>query len=147
MFRAFEYFQKIAPECGISQVYRVTGLSRLEELIRNVRQTRYPCLAVEIGTDGLLNILSGRTNETYHTFYVLDSVGDRPEDMERIAQILDSTFRTGETLLRRMKVDSGDISAPCYGLNASRITYSPCGPVGMLCYGYAFNFTMTRDHE
>ena len=147
MFRAYEYFREAAPGCGIPNVYRVTGLSRLEELARSIRETRFPCLAVEVGADGILNVLTAHTTESYHTFYVLDTVGDRPEDMDRIARIMQETFQMGEALIRRMRADASDITGPCYGLDAARVTYSSIGPVGMHCYGYGFSFTMTRDHE
>ena len=115
-------------------------------MLRDVRQTRFPCLVVDFGADGNLDLSRGISDRGYYTFYVLDSAGTERREVD-IFQILERMFRLGKAVTRMMRADSADISLPCYGLDSSSIGYNRIGPVGMQCYGYAFNYTMTRDHE
>ena len=54
MFNAYKYIDGLASAQGWPKVYRVTGLPRMEELVADVRETEFPCVAVEIGADAIL---------------------------------------------------------------------------------------------
>ena len=150
MFDLYSYLKKVKdeiPDLGISEVYRVSGLSRLDELVRDVRQTRFPCLVVELGVSGTIDLSQGTSDNGYYSFTVLDSAADAPADARRVYEMMNRAFCIGKRVLRRMQSDSTDIDRPCYGLDVSSVGYSPVGPVGMHGYGYSFGLVMTRDHE
>lgn len=150
MFDLYSYLKKVKdeiPELGIAEVYRVTGLSRLEELAKDVRQTRFPCLVVDLGVSGTINLSQGMCDSGYYSFTILDSAADAPSDPQRVYEILNQTFVQGKRVLRKMQDDSADICLPCYGLDVASVGYSSVGPVGLYGYGYSFGLVMTRDHE
>ena len=150
MFDLYSYLKRAKdeiPELETMEVYRVTGLARLEELAKDVRQTRFPCLVVDLGVSGTIDLSQGISDNGYYSFTVLDSAADGPADAQRIYEIMNRTFVQGKRMIRRMQDDSADIDKPCYGLDVSSIGYSPVGPIGLYGYGYSFGFVMTRDHE
>ena len=146
MFNAYRYINGLAPSQGWPKVYRVTGLSRMEELIADVRETEFPCVAVEIGNDGGLDMTTGLTTKGFYTFYVVDRL-ENINDMERLDGIFSAAFDMGMAILARMKSDSRDLGDPCYGFCPDEISYSRIVTAGMQACGYAFNVVINRDYE
>lgn len=146
MFRAYDYFKAREAEIGLP-VYRVTGISKLEELVRDIRSTKFPCLVVDYGADGVLDIQDRHCNRGYYTFHLIDTMTGSVTDTGRIFSILDEMFIHGEAIIQRMAAQSYDSSMPCYGFDRQSIRYSRIGPIGMQAYGYTFNYNMIRDHE
>lgn len=131
----------------IKAIYRVRSRFSLDELVADVREVQFPCIAVEVNNDGILDLSAGIFDRSFHTFHVLLQT---PTDRNPPADEIDATTaagrRIGRQVMWQMKRESGDYKGACYGLDASNIQYSNIGPVGMQCYGCTFNFTMTRDH-
>ena len=146
MFNAYKYIDGLASAQGWPKVYRVTGLSRMEELVADVRETEFPCVAVEIGADGGLNMTTGLTNRGFYTFYAIDRL-ESANDMERLEKIFAATFDTGMAILARMKRDSHDLGDPCYGFCPDEVSYSRIVTAGMQACGYAFNIVINREYE
>ena len=147
MFKAYEYFkEKEAGKTDGLPVYRVTGLSKMEELVRNARDAVFPCLVVDYGVDGILDLDDRTRDQGYYTIHLLDSTSET----ERIFPVLDAMFERGKMIMRQMSADRwapGEPFGPCYGFKPATVRYSAIGPVGMLAYGYTFNYEMDRDHE
>lgn len=143
----YDYLKERMPDIeGIEAVYRVRDRFRLDELIADIRATKFPCIAVEVSTGGRLNIKNGICDRTSHTFHVLDRLNERESSADSIQQITRQCKITGRRVMRMMQAESRDINAPCYGLDDANIYYDPIGPVGMGAYGCTYNFVITNDN-
>lgn len=136
-----EHIQKLP---YIRKITRINGLTALEGLTDDVRNNDFPCIAVDNGCDGALDLTSGLTDRRYHTFYVLVKI-EPTEDVNTKSLHLEFAKTTGIKVLGLMKNASVDLSDPFYGLDLSTIQYSRFGPIGFGCYGYAFNYTVNCD--
>lgn len=147
MFSLYSYLKALPVDKRIvKEVYRITGLRSLEELLDNIRDVEYPCLAVDLGNDGALSLQEGVYDKCYHTLYVIfQAEGTAPA--EQIEQILGQAKKIGLQILKTMHADSLQPSDACYGFDSASIHYSRFGPIGMQGYGYSFSFVMNRDHE
>lgn len=145
MFNAYKYIDLYARSQGWPKVYRITGLARMEELSDDVRNTQFPCVAVEIGADGNLDLSTGSCLRGYYTFYVLDRVAT-PSDMESMDSTLERTFAIGQAILTQMRRDM-DMGAPAAGFEPEQVSYSRVTTAGMCACGYAFNVMVCRDYE
>lgn len=142
MFNAYEYFKAHAD--GL-EVYRVTGIARMEELLRDVREVKFPCIVVDYGVDGVLDLNDKSLNRSYHTVHILDT---SEADPDRIFPILRDTFERGRKLMRQMvanRYSAHREPGPCAGLDAATIRYSAVGPLGLQAYGHIFNFEMVDE--
>lgn len=128
----------------LKQVVRISGLSGLEELTDDVRAAEFPCLAVDIGTDGSLDWSTGSLDRSFHAFHVLIQL-DGVTDAAHRKAALRQAFEIGKRILRQIQADSHEYGSPCYGFEASDIRYSGFGPIGFQCYGYSFNFVISRE--
>lgn len=145
MFDAYIYLKERLdrfPE--LKEVARISGLSGLEELIDDVRAAEFPCVAVDIGTDGTLDLSTGNFDRSFHAFHVLIQLDGVTDALKRQTALQDA-FGIGKRILRLMQADSHDFHAPCYGFEADNIQYSGFGPIGMGCYGYSFNFVIAKE--
>lgn len=147
MFDAYTYLKsRLDHFVDINKVIRISGLSELEELTDDVRNNEFPCIAVDAGADGMLDISAGNFDRSFNTFYVLIRLPGTADADQRDAAMRQAAA-IGREVLRMMQQDSYDFASPCYGFEANNIQYSRFGPVGLQCYGYAFNYVMARDHE
>lgn len=140
MFDACEYIrarEEAKGEDGLP-VYRATGIARLEELVKSVRETRFPCIVVDCGVDGILNLSDNPSNRSYHTVHILDTTEANPD---RIFPILSAAFARGRALMREMVADRRDFIR----IDPASVRYSAIGPVGMQAYGYTFNFEVIDE--
>lgn len=128
----------------LKQVVRISGLSGLEELTDDVRAAQFPCIAVDIGADGTLDWSAGRLDRSFHAFHVLIQLDGVTDAVHRKAA-LQQAFDIGKRILRQIQADSHEYGTPCYGFEASDIRYSSFGPIGFQCYGYSFNFAVSRE--
>lgn len=142
MFDAYAYFK--AHAAGL-EVYRVTGLARMEELVRDSRNVKFPCIVVDYGVDGMLDLNDRSLNRSYHTVHFLDTSDANPD---MIFPILSDTFERGRALMRQMAADRLSVSrdpGPCAGFDVSTIRYSAIGPLGMQAYGHTFNYEIVDE--
>lgn len=147
MFDAYTYLKsRLDRFADIRKVVRITGLSGLEELTDDIRNNEFPCIAVDAGADGTLDISAGNFDRSFNTFYVLIKLPGTANAAERDTAIRQAAT-IGRKILKMMQAESYDFATPCYGFEANNIQYSRFGPIGLQCYGYAFNYVMSRDHE
>ena len=145
MFDAYTYLNdRLDQFPELKGVVRISGLSGLEELTDDIRAMQFPCVAVDIGTDGTLDLSTGSFVRSFHAFHVLIQPDGVTDARQRQAALQDA-FGIGKDILRRMQADSHDFEAPCYGLEVDNIQYSGFGPIGMGCYGYSFNFVIAKE--
>lgn len=126
----------------IKGVYLCTGSSSMEGLLDDVRNTQFPCLMVEVGDDGYLNVLDSCDDTRTLTFYVLDS--NPIATAIDIRDILYDAKRKGLSLLKQMRLNGVDFGSEWFGVNFSRVNYFKVGPLGCGSYGYCFNLTIVE---
>jgi hypothetical protein len=144
MFNAYEYLSSISPDIPeILKVYKVSGLSSLEEMLSDIRNNPQCCLCVRDAGDGFLDLKTRRLDSAYHTFYVMVKAETNNHDSR--LQAKRSAMKTCIKLMDRAKKDSNDFGDPVYGLDFSKIDYSEIGPLGSNYYGYSFGYSI--DHE
>lgn len=126
-------------------VYACTGLSAMEGVLQDVRETIYPCVMVDVGEDGTANFSEGRAMTTTQTFYVLDRL-EGVVTADLIQQTLVAMKTMGLDLANTLCADSANHTSACYGIDRSNVGFYSVGPIAN-CYGYCFTLTFTRDHE
>lgn len=126
-------------------VYACTGLSAMEGVLDDVRETIYPCVMVDVGEDGTANFSDTRSVKTTQTIFVLDRL-EGVVSADEIHKVLVAAKEWGLALSGKLCGDSFDHSSACYGLDRSGVGFYSVGPIAS-CYGYCFTFTFTRDHE
>lgn len=143
MFNLYEYINSIYEDVEVLQkIYRISGISNIEEMLSDLRNNPSCCVMVKDGGDGRLNLRAKRLNTAYHTFYVFTRAKINDSSSRLAAKRL--SMHAGIRLIDRMRADSEDFSQPAYGLNDASVDYSEFGPVGQNYYGYAFSFTVEQ---
>ncbi len=144
MFNLFEYLETITPAFPeIGATYKASGLSRLEELLTNLRSNPKCCVVARDSGDGFLNLRGKRLDTAYHLFYVF--VKAKLQDHDNILQAKREAMATGVSLIEKFKEDSEDFGDPTYGFDDSRVDYLELGPVATDYYGYSFSFLMEHS--
>lgn len=144
MFQAYEYFTTIAPDVPeIKKVYRVSGISALEEVLTDVRNNPDCCLVVRDSGDGFLDLKDKKLDDAYHTLYIMVESKLNDHDSRMLAKRM--AMATGIKLFERMKEDAVEFGQPAFGLNDSKIQYNEIGPIGgRYYYGYTFGYSMNN---
>jgi hypothetical protein len=143
MFQIFEYIESIVSDISeIKNIYRVSSIIQLEEMLSNLRDNPSCCVLVRDSGDGTLNFKDKRLDTAYHTFYVMARARVN-DNAARLAAKRLAMF-AGIRLMDRMRADSEDFGSDTYGLNDSRVEYNEFGPVGQGYWGYSFSFTIEQ---
>lgn len=144
MFNLFEYLSTITPAFNeIGATYKASGLSRLEQLIQELRSNPDCCVVAKDSGDGFLNLKGKRLDTAYHLFYVF--VRAKLTDHDSVLQAKREAMATGIKLIEKFQEDSEDFGDPTYGFDESRIDYLEIGPVASDYYGYSFSFLMEHS--
>jgi hypothetical protein len=143
MFNAFEYFSTIYASAGITEIYKASGITNVEELLSNIGNPADSCLVVRDSGDGYLDFEDTQLDTGYHTFYVM--CRGKFNDHSANLTAKRSAMAKAIALIKLMKADSFDFGDAAYGLTASRIDYSEIGPLGAGFYGYSMSFTMQHE--
>lgn len=144
MVDLYQYLKEaIVCDPYIKTIYVCTGLSRMEELLQNARDIQMPCILVDVGVDGTLDLADKQCLKTFQSFYVLENFAQA--DAGKIAAILERTKQSGLSIVASMAAQSRTPDDVCYGFDTANIGFSAVGPVGAYCYGYAFNLTFCYD--
>lgn len=144
MTNVIDFIRSILPKLdGISDVVMVTGLSALDGLKEDIRNNKFPCIAVDEGGDGTLDISAGVCDKSFNTFFVLHQVAPSAKSVDKDI-IYRQAKSTGKSILFEMLRASRDLDDPMYGFSATDISYTKIGS-GFSCIGYAFNFILVRD--
>lgn len=144
MFNLYEYLLTIRtqlPDCGI---YRISGLSELDEFLQNLRNIKFPAVLVEDTSDGFLDLSQGSMSNGYYSFWVVQKA--RLNDSDSRIKAKQESMAFAMKIIKKMVEDSREFDSPVYGLDRSRIDYSQVGPIGGNCYGYNFN-PVIRDEK
>lgn len=142
MFDLHNYL-KSTPDDYLKGVYICTGLSSMEELLDDIRNTVFPCAVVEVGDEGWFDMLTSENENRTLTFYILERKDNAMA--ADIKSILDRAKAKGRELLRRMRHDASDYGDVCYGIDFSNLNYFKVGPISMSAYGYCFNLTIVEQ--
>lgn len=140
MFDLYDYLsEKIVGDDYAKAIYKCTGLSIMEGLLENVRTTKWPCIMVEVGDEGFLNMSTSIGDTRTCTFFILEK-GDNAS-ADQIGEMIGRAKSKGVDLLCQMRVDATNYGDSCFGIDFSKIDYMKVGPVGLASYGYMFTFT------
>jgi hypothetical protein len=145
MFKLYEYLQSI--KSGLTatdDVYKASGISKMEELLGNLRNSP-KCVAVARDSgDGYLNFKDRRLDTGYHLFYLL--VRAKLNDHTAVLDAKREAMSAGIEVLERMKRDSINFGDPAYGIDFSRVDYSEIGPIAGY-FGYSFSFLVEQSFK
>lgn len=144
MFDLYEYLtEHLAGDDYVKAIYRCTGLYRMEELLSDIRSNEFPCVMVEIGSDGWIDMRDANNTSSIQTFYVL---GDcRDHKIEEIKETLSQTMAKGRLILDQMIENSSQYGSPCFGIDFSKINFMKVGPLGIGSYGYGFTLNIVEQ--
>lgn len=143
MFNLFEYLETIAPEVPeIGAVYKASGISRMEDLLANLRTAQDCCVVARDSGNGHLNLKDRRLDTGYQMFYCFYRA--KLNDHTKILQAKRSAMATAIKLLAQFIQDSHEFGDPAYGFDNSRIDYSELGPIAGIYYGYSFGFLVEQ---
>lgn len=146
MIDLYTYLSELADDDDyIKGVYLCSGLSDMEGLLDDVRNTKFPCVMVEVGDDGFLNILDSCNDTRALTFYLLES--NSMATAIEIRDILARAKRKGLSLLRQMRLDGIDFGSQWFGVDFQRVNYSKVKLSGCSSYGYCFTLRFTEYGE
>ena len=143
MFNAFEYFSTIYQNAGLIQIFKASGISIVEDLLKSFSNTPDNCLIVRDSGDGHLNFRDRQLDTGYHTIYIFVKGKLNYPAVNMAAKR--AAMLKGIALFKRMKLDAGDFGDAAYGFDDSKVDYSEIGPIGQQMYGYSFSFLM--EHE
>lgn len=144
MFDLYNYLKTKQSEASYAKgIYICTGSAMLEELTQNVRDTLFPCIVVEVGDDGWLDMLTSDTSVSVVTFFLLESKTDAAAS--HIRDILLRTKSEGKKIIRQMRSEASEYGAECFGIDFSHINYFKVGPLALNSYGYCFNLTINEQ--
>lgn len=143
MFNDFEYFSTIYQAAGLLKIFKASGISIVEDLLKSFTNTPDNCLIVRDSGDGHLNFRDRQLDTGYHTLYIFQKgkINDPAANMAAKRAAMDK----GIALFKLMKLDSEEYGDPAHGFDESKIDYSEIGPIGQQMYGYSFSFLM--EHE
>lgn len=143
MFNSFEYFSTIYAGAGLVKIFKASGISMVEDLLKSFSATHDNCLIVRDSGDGHLNFRDRQLDSAYHTIYIFQKgkLNDPTANMaaKRAAML------KGIALFKLMKQDAGDFGDAAYGFDDSKVDYSEIGPIGQQFYGYSFSFLMEHS--
>lgn len=143
MFNAFEYFSTIYQGAGLMKIFKASGISIVEDLLKSFSSTPDNCLIVRDSGDGHLNFKDRQLDTGYHTLYIFQKgkINDPSANMAAKRAAMEK----GIALFKLMKLDAGDFGDAAYGFDDSKVDYAEIGPIGQQMYGYSFSFIM--EHE
>lgn len=145
MFNQYSYLSGILasfPE--IKGIYRVSGLSGMEEAMQNLRTLTPLMLFSEDDADGFLDLEDGNFDNGFHTFSIVD-VAKLGDSADRV-RALNACMAAALKILKRMIADSKDFGDPVYGFDRSRVDYQRIGPLLNNTYGYMFSYTLRNEN-
>lgn len=142
MFDLHSYLRSLSDDY-LKGVYICTGLTSMEGLVDDIRNTVFPCAVVEVGDEGWFDMLTAETETRTITFYILEKKDNATA--ADIKSMLDRTKAKGRELLRSMRRDSFEHGDVCYGIDFSSLNYFKVGPISMSAYGYCFNLTIVEQ--
>lgn len=142
MFLAYEYLSTIYSRVNLLAIYRVSGLSSMEELLSQLGKVPDNCILVKDSGDGYLDLEDKRLDTGYHLFYIMHHAKAN-DHASRLAAKRNSMLK-GVQLLDQVKKDSVEFGDQAYGFAAKRVDYSEIGPIGQNYYGYSFGFTVEQ---
>lgn len=144
MFNLYEYLsEKIAGDAYFNGIYKCTGLSTMEGMVDNVRTTAWPCIMVEVGDEGFIDMTTSLNDTRTCTFFILEKNASATSG--QIGEMIARAKAKGVELLRQMRSDASNYGDKCFGIDFSKIDYMKIGPVGMSSYGYMFTFTFINQ--
>jgi len=143
MFNAFEYFATIYVKAGLAKIYKASGVSMVEDMLKSFTENYNNCLIVRDSGDGHLNFRDRQLDTAYHTIYIF-AKGKMNDPLANLAAKRSAMAKAIE-LFKLMKIDAGDFGDAAYGFDDSKIDYSEIGPVGQQYFGYSFSFLM--EHQ
>lgn len=124
-------------------VYPCTGLSSMEGLVEDIRKTIFPCVMVEIGDEGWLDMLAADNSQRDLVFYILEKKDNAT--VNDIREMLVRTKAKGYKILREMRAKGREYGDLCYGIDFSRINFMKVGPLAFSAYGYCFTLTINEQ--
>lgn len=143
MFHLYEYLNNVYQDVEVLQkIYRISGISNIEEMLSDLRNNPACCLMVKDSGDGKLNLRDRRLNTAFHTFYVFTRA--KVNDTESRVAAKRLSMHAGLRLLDRMREDADEFGSAAFGFNDQNIDYSEIGPIGQNYYGYGFSFTVEQ---
>jgi hypothetical protein len=140
MFNDFEYFSTIYAAAGLVKIFKASGISVVEDLLKSFSNTPDNCLIVRDSGDGNLNFRDRQLDTAYHTIYIF-AKGKLNDPAANMAAKRDAMSKA-IALFKLMKLDAGDFGDSAYGFDDSKVDYSEIGPIGQQMYGYSFSFLM-----
>lgn len=143
MVDLYSYLSKLmVSDDYIKGIYLCTGLSDMEGVLDDVRNTKFPCVMVEVGDEGYLNVLDSCNDTRTLVFYVLDS--NPIATASDICDILSHTKAKGLSLLKQMRADGVDFGSEWFGVDFERVNYFRVKLSGCSSYGYYFTLRITE---
>lgn len=143
MFNLADYLETILPEIPeVKTIYKVSDISKLEEMLGDIRNTPDCCVIVRETGDGYLNLKDRLLDSGYHNFFVFVMPKNKTSEARHEAK--KEAMSRGVKILKKMKADSNDFGDPAYGTDFSKIDYMGWGPIGQGYHGYSF-FLLTEQ--
>ncbi len=148
MFGTYSYLKaKLEAEqlFDIKEIYRVRGIASLDEMLNEIRNgIKYPCVAVDMGFEGKLDLADKQYDKSYHTMHILTGI-PTVNNVDEIDTLILDAYKLGRKILDQMSAECQYPKQPAFGFDAKDIHYSAIGPVGMQCYGVTFDFVSRND--
>jgi hypothetical protein len=146
MFDAYNYSQSVIADIPeIKDLYSISGLSGLEEMLQHMRNPVTPVMLAEDSSDGYLNLEAGSFANEFNTVYFLSRVEKLNDSALRRAALVES-FALGKKFFKRMGIDAVEFDQAAYGFDKSRIDFQRLGPIGNNYYGYSFSFIIRNEN-
>lgn len=143
MFNLFEYLDDVKERVQAAEIYKASGITRMEELLQNLRNLPGTVVVARDSGDGYLNLNDRRLDQGYQMFYVFARANFG--DHAKVLAAKRAAMAKAIQILDVMKADSTDFGDPTYGMNFSRIDYNELGPVAGQYYGYSFGFLVEQS--
>jgi len=132
----------VIPE--IKAVKRISGLSNLEEMLKDLRGLQYPLILAEDKGDGFLSFSGRNLDNGYHSFYLVSKA--KIENSNSRIEVQALCMALGKKVFKKMLADSENFGDPSYGFDSGRIDYMRIGPLVNNFHGYSFSYIIKDEN-